>query len=115
MAGVRINLPFPVSVHRTFRKYNGAYLSAAYRAWRDEAGWMLKQQKPVPVAGPVTVLIELRAPDKRRRDGDNYKKGPIDLLVSHGVIEADDSRIVRESTVRWVDSGEPCTVIVEGA
>lgn len=110
-----IVLPFPVSVHKAFRRHNGKYLSAEYRKWRDEAGWMLKTQKPAKVAGPVSITIELVAPDKRRRDADNYKKGPLDLLVSHGVIEADDNRIVKQSTVRWVESGEPCTVYVEAA
>lgn len=74
---------------------------------------MLKQQKPAPVAGRVNITIELVAPDRRLRDGDNYKKAPIDLLVAHGIIEADNNRIVRQSLVRWVDTGEPCTVFVE--
>jgi len=107
-----IVLPFPVSTHQAFRKHNGRYLSAKYRAWRDEAGWMVKHQRPAACHGPVSTLIELKAPDRRLRDGDNYKKGPIDLLVAHGIIEADNNRIVKQSTVRWVDAGEPCTVFV---
>jgi len=110
-----ITLPFPTSVHKAFRRHNGKYLSEEYRKWRDEAGWMLKQQKPKPIAGPVCVTIDLVAPDKRRRDGDNYKKGPLDLLVAHGVIEADDNRIVKQGGFRWVESGAPCTVHVRKA
>jgi Holliday junction resolvase RusA-like endonuclease len=109
---VRIVLPFPLSTHQAFRKFNGKHLSQKYRDWRDEAGWTLKQQRPLTIAGRVTILIELRAPNKIRRDGDNYKKGVIDLLVTHGIIEADDNRFVVESTVKWVSTGEPCVVTV---
>lgn len=108
----RISLPFPVSTHKAFRKHKGAHLSEEYRQWRDRAGWELLGQRPAKIKGHVSVLIELVSPDKRRRDTDNFIKGPMDLLVTHGVIEGDDSRFVREVTARWVDAGEPCRVVV---
>lgn len=107
-----ISLPFPVSTHRAFRKFRGAHLSEAYRKWRDEAGWQLLSQRPQKIKGPVSLLIELVAPDKRARDTDNFIKGPVDLLVTHGVIEADDKRIVRSLAVRWVEHGDPCRITV---
>lgn len=109
----RIVLPFPPSVNTVFRKHNGKHLSAAYRAWRDEAGWMLKQQNPLPSPGLVAVTVELVAPDKRVRDADNRLKPVLDLLVTHGVIDGDDSLTVRSVTARWIEAGNPCTVIVE--
>ena len=109
---IPITLPYPVSVNGAFRKHNGAHLSEAYRNWRDEAGWMLKQQRPAKVAGPVAVLVELKAPDKRRRDVDNAGfKACLDLLVSHQIIQGDDSRYVREVTARWIEDGEPRAVV----
>ena len=110
-----ITLPFPVSVHEVFRKHNGRHLSESYRQWRDIAGWQLVGQKPQRHVGPVSILIELRAPDKRRRDADNYIKAPLDLLVSHGIIEADDNQTVRQVSAAWVESGEPCSITIKRA
>lgn len=110
---VRIDLPFPTSIHKAFRKHNGSYLSEEYKKWRDIAGWKLLGQRPGKLAGPVKVLIELHAPDGRARDADNFIKAPVDLLVEHGVIEGDSDRCVREITVRWVGRGSPCTIYVE--
>lgn len=100
-----IILPFPPSMHGIFRKHNGKNLSEDYRKWRDLAGWELLGQKPKKVKGPVSVLIELYPPDKRSRDADNYIKAPLDLLVAHQIIEADDSRFLRSITASWVDVG----------
>lgn len=111
----RVVLPYPPSVNGIFRKHKGSHLSAAYRDWRDAAGWELKRQRPAKVAGPVAVTVELCPPDRKRRDLDNAGfKAVLDLLVAHGLIEADDSRIVKEITARWVDAGAPCAVSVRG-
>jgi Holliday junction resolvase RusA-like endonuclease len=102
-----IVLPYPPSIHKLFRKHNGSYLSAEYKAWRDEAGWELKRQSPYKHDGTVSVVMEFKAPDKRRRDCDNLIKPILDLLVAHQVIPADDSSVVRQVTARWIDHGEP--------
>lgn len=111
-----ITLPFPPSVNALYRAVKGrTILSAQYRSWQTLAGLTLATQRPEKVTGPVTVTVELTPPDKRKRDIDNAGfKAVLDLLVKHSVIEADDSTIVREITARWVDTGEPCTVHVEG-
>lgn len=115
--GTRINLPFPPSVNALYRAVGGrSILSERYRKWKAEAGTSLMAQRPKKLTGPVTVLVELNPKDKRRRDIDNAGfKAVLDLLVSMRVIEADDSRCVREITGRWVDTGEPCTVFVREA
>lgn len=107
----RYSLPFPPSTHGLFRggRFKGD-LNERYRKWRDEAGWMLLSQGVERFNGPVAIRVELRAPDRRPRDGDNFVKGPIDLLVKHGVIASDDNRFVRESTAAWSESGEPCVI-----
>ncbi len=106
-----IVLPFPPSVNDVFGRYNGSRLSQKYRTWRDFARHELHKQDPKPIAGRVSISIELVAPDKRRRDLDNCAfKAVVDLLVKSGIIEADDIRIVREITARWVEEGPPCRV-----
>ncbi len=108
-------LPYPPSQNGLFRQHNGSRLSEKYRLWRDEAGWMVAAQRPAKIEGPVAISVELRAPDKRRRDLDNVGfKAVIDLLVSHQIITADDSRIVKEINAKWVESGDPCTVKIRG-
>jgi Holliday junction resolvase RusA-like endonuclease len=112
---VRVELPFPPSQNRLFRQFKGSHLSENYRKWRDEAGWGMKAQRPGKVSGPVSVSVSLVAPDKRRRDLDNVGfKAVIDLLVTHQIIEADDSTCVRKIEAEWASSGAPCTVHVRG-
>ena len=113
---VQLTLPWPVSTNRLYRAVGGrSILSEAYRRWKLEAGWALAAQHPKRVFGPVAVTVELCAPDKRRRDADNSGKAILDLLVAHQIIEDDSSKFVREFTAKWVDSGDPCTVIVRAA
>jgi Holliday junction resolvase RusA-like endonuclease len=112
---VRVTLPFPPSQNLLFRQFKGSHLSEAYRKWRDEAGWGMKAQRPAKVLGPVEISVALKAPDKRRRDLDNCGfKAVIDLLVSHEIIEGDDSRFVKRIQAEWASSGPPCTVTIRG-
>lgn len=111
---VRVRLPFPPSINALYRAVGGrSILSGKYRAWKQQAGLALMSQRPGKMLGRVGVTVELCAPDKRRRDADNSgTKAVLDLLVAHQIIEADDSRFLRSITAKWVDAGEPCTVIV---
>lgn len=109
---VTITLPFPPSINALYRAVGGrSILSEKYRKWKAEAGLTLISQRPRKMPGKVAVSVELCAPDKRRRDADNAgTKALLDLLVSHQIIEADDSRILKEIKVVWVDQGDPCRV-----
>ncbi|KQT52256.1 MULTISPECIES: RusA family crossover junction endodeoxyribonuclease [unclassified Aureimonas] len=108
---VRITMPFPPSLNGVFpTRGNRRVPSPAYRAWRDEAGWTIKAQRPAKFTTPVHVRIDLMPPDGRRRDVDNLAKAPLDALVAAGVL-ADDS-LVRRLSIGWVEIGEPCVVIV---
>lgn len=115
-AAVRIELPFPPSVHGLYRggRWRGD-ISPEYKAWRDHAGLMLNRQHVRSFDGPVRIFIRLVAPDRRKRDSDNYAKAVLDLLAARYVIEGDDSSIVRSHYVEWADEGAPCTVIVQDA
>lgn len=98
-----VTLPFPVSVNAMFSNgRSGRFKSPRYEAWLQEAGYALMVQRPRKVKGPVRLMYEMQdGSDGRRRDIGNLEKGPTDLLVSHGVIEGDDNRIVREINLRW--------------
>lgn len=111
-----IGLPFPPSVHGLYRggRWRGD-ISPEYKAWRDHAGLMLNRQAVQAFDGPVRVFARLVAPDKRKRDSDNYAKAILDLLTAHGVIAGDDKDVVRSHYVEWADEGPACTVIVQDA
>lgn len=98
-----VELPFPVSVNAMFADgKTRRHKSQRYCDWLLEAGYALNQQHVRPIKGQVALSYLLQeGQDKRRRDLMNYEKGVTDLLVSHGIIEADDGRIVREITMRW--------------
>ena len=98
-----ITLPFPVSVNAMFADGRSRRVkSDRYRQWHTAAGWHLKQQRPKPVKGQVKLSYEIQeGRDNRRRDLVNLEKGCTDLLVEHGIIEADHDLILREVNMVW--------------
>ena len=110
---VVVTLPMPPTTNNLFAG-NGKrrFRTEAYEAWIIEAGFLLNRQNPRTVNGKVNLLIEVEEPKTARRmDVANREKATTDLLVSHGVIEGDDQRFVREITLRWADvSGVRVTV-----
>ena len=91
----------------------GRVISENYRKWKNEAGWLLKSQRPARFLGPVRVSVELNPPTKRAFDLDNRNKALLDLLVTHEVIPNDSNKFVRSVSVSQVDTGAPCTIILE--
>ncbi len=80
--------------------------SKRYLEWITEAGWQLKIQRVLPTRGPVKLTYELYNEAKgasRLWDYANREKAVTDLLVEHGIIEADHRLIVRELTVKGTD------------
>ena len=114
---MRLALPWPPSTNALFFNVRGKgrVRSENYRKWAKEAGWTLNAQRPPKFKGPVTIGIELCPPSSRRFDLDNKNKALLDLLVTHRVIEDDNDSIVREVSVKRLDSGAPCTVVVRSA
>lgn len=97
-------LPMPPSTNNLFINVTkGRIKSQKYAEWIMEAGYLLNAQaaRLGRVQGPVKLEYEIGETDKRRKDVGNFEKAATDLLVSHGIIEADDSRIVREINLRW--------------
>ena len=96
--------PTTNNLFATDRASGKRFRTAEYKAWAQEAGYLLNKQRPPLVAGKVSLLLEVEEPKTaRRQDVCNREKACIDLLVSHGVIQSDDQRHVREVTMRWAD------------
>lgn len=112
-----ITLPFPPSTNNMFiNGSKGRFRSQKYDEWIKEAGWELARQRPPKVAGPVVLFFHFQdGRDKRKRDITNLIKAPEDLLVKHGIIEADDNSIVRAVEARWSDTVTGVQILVMSA
>lgn len=105
-------LPFPVSVNALWAN-NGKrrWRTQRYEDWINEAGAEIMRQRPKKFFGPVILTYEFQeGQDNRKRDLGNLEKACTDLLVSHGIIQADDGSIVREIKLKW--NHEVCGVRV---
>lgn len=111
----RIELPYPVPLHACFRnaRGRGRVPTDRYLSWQKEAWAMIAQQRPQRIKGPVSVMVQLVAPDKRARDGDNLLKAVFDALTKNDIIIDDSGAIIRRFTVQWADQGPPCVVLVQ--
>ncbi len=112
-----ITLPFPPSTNNMFiNTSRGRIRSQKYADWAVEAGWEMARQRPLKVAGPVNLRFEFQeGRDKRKRDVTNLIKAPEDLLVKHGIIEADDGSIVRRVEASWTTEVNGVRVTIEAA
>lgn len=112
---VIITLPMPPSVNNMFiNSKHGRFRSQKYDSWIMEAGNEILRQRPSKVAGPVVLSFEFQdGRDNRKRDISNLIKAPEDLLVKHGIIEADDQTIVRKINAGWSLEVEGVRVTVE--
>lgn len=109
-----VTLPFPISVNAMFADGKTRRVkSQRYADWVIEAGWALKRQRVIPVRGQVRIRYELQeGHDNRRRDCFNFEKGVTDLLVEHGIIEADHDLILRGGEVCWNSEVEGVRVTI---
>lgn len=106
-----ILLPMPTSTNRLWRSVGRRVIkSAAYRAWINEAGWRLKEQRPAPVKGPVSLSVTV---GKTRSDLSNHMKAIEDLLVLHEIIEGDGPAIVRKINLDLDEAVTGCVVTIE--
>lgn len=109
-----IELPFPPSLNNMFiNGSKGRFRSQKYDEWIMEAGWEINRQKPPKVAGPVVLFFHFQdGRDKRKRDVSNFIKPTEDLLVKHGIIEADDNSIVRGIEAYWDDTVTGVKIVI---
>lgn len=91
----------------------GRFRSQLYDEWIHAAGWELKRQRPPTILGPVVLFFHFQSNrDKRKRDITNLIKAPEDLLVKHGVIEADDNSIVKGVQAYWSDAVTGVKIVI---
>lgn len=90
-------LPWPPSVNGYWRSVNGRQiLSKRARQYRVAASEALLEHIRQPmIEGPIVVTERFYPPDRRRRDLDNVKKAPRDVMTHFG-IWGDDSQIVED-------------------
>lgn len=110
---VQIWLPWPPSVNNLFSqdKRGRRFPSRKYQWWRTQADMEILAQRIKPISGPVHIKLELTAPDKRPRDGDNFLKAPLDALVRMGVLTDDNNECIAGHEVVWA-KGRPPGVVV---
>lgn len=110
-------LPWPPTVNNLYPVNKGRkLLSHEGRLYADTAAMCLYAQgiPARPAQGPLTVTVELHAPDARRRDVDNYNKAILDALVRSHVVVDDNRKTIRRLEIEWgLDDPREGHVLVE--
>lgn len=97
---IELELPYPPSVNHLWRRVGPRTLiSREGRLYRQRVGALLAAHGVRPLDGSLDVVIEMYAPDYRRRDLDNLQKCLLDSLA-HGGAYHDDSQIDHLETWR---------------
>lgn len=98
---LEINLPYPPSNNRYWRRVGGrTLLSREARHYRAAVAVAVKQANSCTFGDSrISVSITSHAPDRRRRDLDNLPKGILDAMQKCGVYH-DDSQVDRLQVVR---------------
>jgi crossover junction endodeoxyribonuclease RusA len=109
---ISLNIPIPPSTNNLFIN-RGKYRAIApeYEQWRQQAGWILKSQRPKHISGEIDIEIKCQR-KSARSDISNRIKAVEDLLVHCNVI--DDDRFVQSVKASWADI-EGCQVIIRRA
>lgn len=95
----RFDLPFPPSVNSYYgnNKFGSKYISKKGKEYRSKVISLIGDYNTI--SNRVSVLVELHAPDLRRRDLDNYLKSLLDSLT-HSRVYEDDEQIDFLSVIR---------------
>lgn len=112
--GQLLVLPYPPSLNRYYRTFQGRVLIAKDgREYRKQVAAMLHDRcgaKPEPLRGALQCSLEAYMPDNRRRDLDNLLKAMLDALT-HGGVWEDDSQVEDlRITKCGVDKADPRVV-----
>lgn len=103
-----LHLPFPVSTNMLYTnvRHRGRVPTKRYLTWRAVADADIATQNRNPrrsFTGPVRIDVKLGAPNKIRRDGDNYLKCVLDTIKRAGIIVDDSSEWVRAGSFEWAN------------
>ena len=103
-APITLHLPFPPSANNLFLNVSGSARipTPAHESWRAVAANAILQSRSRRMNGQVEILMIFQE-RAGRRDIANAAKACLGLLAAKGVIETEDSRIVRRLTLQWGD------------
>ena len=94
---MEIRLPNPISTNRLYRSVGHRVLiSREGRAYRETVAAILARQRVRPLAGDLSIEIDIHPPNRRSYDLDTRLKCLFDAL-EHGGAFLNDSQIVRLS------------------
>jgi len=101
MDSVKITVPFPPSSNMCYpTARNGRRVkSKRLKNWLASCGDFTDIEK----FEKCTVSYLMFFPDDRIRDGQSYMKPTLDWIVSQGIMEDDNRRIVKGE--QWIDGG----------
>ena len=111
---IEITVPWPPSVNRYWRQFQGRMIiSAEGRKYREAIIQQVFIEGLVKrLTGDLKVTIEAFRPDERRRDLDNLLKSTLDALAHAGLYE-DDSQI-RDLRIYWAsEKGGKLNIMIE--
>ncbi len=96
---IKITLPFPPSTNSLFGGGSNQqrFKSKGYKEWLAKC----PRLRPEAICEPVYVAYVFYSKDNRARDCSNYLKAPEDYLVSQGVIQDDNWRIVSRISAEY--------------
>ena len=102
---VTLNLPWPPSTNKTWRRSRShMHLSNKSTTYRLAVRSLVLGEKLscIPLHGQLEVSVTLYPPDKRRRDEDNFAGKALFDALTHAGVWGDDSQI-RSKHVYWGD------------
>lgn len=104
MDDLTITLPFPPSSNTAYPtvirgRKPVRVKSKGLKIWIKKAPTL----SHLRIHGLITISYKIHFPDDRIRDGQNFLKVPLDYIVSEGVIEDDNRRILKGE--QWMDGG----------
>ena len=101
---IKLYLPFPPPANNLFLNISGSTRipTAAHQSWRAAAANAILRSRSRRMNGQVEILMVFR---ERAGRGDiaNAASVCLALLAAKGVIESDDSQVVRRLTLQWGD------------
>lgn len=106
---LRLELPYPPSMNRYWRHYQGkTVISTEARNYKQQVGMMALAAHVSPFSGNVAVTIDLYRPAKRG-DLDNFAKVLLDSM--QGYLFKNDNQVVDLHLRRHDDKKNPRVVI----
>lgn len=101
---ITFDLPFPPGVNNLFPtvmtdRGPKRVKSKAYRAWTEEAGWMVPPAAKGKVPAHFRAVLVFDRPSAGRIDLDGRAKAVLDLLKTMGVIK--DDSLTERLTLDW--------------